>query len=128
MLRAVIIDDETNARFLLSDLIQRHFQESVTVVGEANDVDTGLIAIEKHQPDLVFLDIKMQKGTGFDLLQALKTVDFEVVFVTAYDQYAIKAFDFAAFGYLLKPVKSADLRKVIERMEKHLRRLKEGAD
>jgi two-component system, LytTR family, response regulator len=128
MLRALIIDDESNARFLLADQIQRHFEDQVTIVAEANDVDTGLEAIQKHQPDLVFLDIKMQKGTGFDLLQALKSVDFEVVFITAYDNYAIKAFDFAAFGYLLKPVKTADLRKVIERMEKQVRRIKDGAD
>jgi two-component system LytT family response regulator len=128
MIRAVIIDDEANARFLLGDLIQRHFSERLTVVGEANDVDTGIVAIERHQPDVVFLDIKMQKGTGFDLLQAMKDIHFEVVFITAYDNYAIKAFDFAAFGYLLKPVKSAELRNVVDRLEKHLRRLKEGAD
>src|SRR5687767_3403862 len=121
MIRALIIDDENNARFLLADLIKRHFSERLTVVGEANDVDTGIIAIEKHQPDVVFLDIKMQKGTGFDLLQAMKDIHFEVVFITAYDNYAIKAFDFAAFGYLLKPVKSAELRNVVDRMEKHLR-------
>jgi two-component system, LytTR family, response regulator len=128
MLRALIIDDENNARFLLAELIKRNFADRVTVVGEANDVDTGLVAIEKFQPDLVFLDIKMQKGTGFDLLEALKTVDFEVVFVTAYDNFAIKAFDFAAFGYLLKPVKSSDLGNVITRLEKQARRLKEGTD
>lgn len=128
MLHAIIIDDEKNARFLLSDLIQRHFQDRMQVVAEANDVDTGLAVLEKHAVDVVFLDIKMQKGTGFDLLSALKQVDFEVVFVTAFDNFAVKAFDFAAFGYLLKPVKSAELRKVIERLEKQARRQREGSD
>lgn len=128
MIRALIIDDETNARFLLRNLIQRHFATQVTVVGEANDVDTGIAAIAQHHPDVVFLDIKMQKGTGFDLLQAMQSVDFEVIFITAYDNFAIRAFDFAAFGYLLKPVKAAELGKVIERLERHLRRQKEGAD
>jgi two-component system LytT family response regulator len=128
MLRAVIIDDEKNARFLLSDLLTRHFAERVSIVGEANDVDTGLLAIEKLQPDVVFLDIKMQKGTGFDLLQALPAIEFEAVFVTAYDNFAIKAFEFAAIGYLLKPVKSVDLRNVIERIEKQSRRTKEATE
>ncbi len=128
MIRTVIIDDEENARFLLADQIKRHFAELVTIVGEADDVDTGLEVIERTQPDLVFLDIKMPKGTGFDLLQACKRIDFEVVFVTAFDNFAIKAFDFAAFGYLLKPVKTAELSKVIERMDKQSRRLKDSAD
>lgn len=128
MIKALIIDDESNARFLLAELLGRHFQDTVNVVGEANDVDTGIEAVHRHQPDVVFLDIKMQKGSGFDLLQSLKQVDFEVVFVTAYDNYAIKAFEFAAFGYLLKPVKATDLRAVIERLDRHLRKLREGAD
>lgn len=128
MIRAIIIDDEKNARFLLRGLIERHFEQTVEVVAEANDVDTGMKAIAKHQPDLVFLDIKMQKGTGFDLLQQIEHVDFEVIFITAYDNFAVKAFEFAAFGYLLKPVKSGELRKTVARLENHLKRLKEGVD
>lgn len=115
-IRVILIDDEENARFLLNDLIQRNYATEVEVIAQANDVDTGYEAIQRYQPDLVFLDIKMQKGTGFDLLARFDSMNFDVVFVTAYDQYAIKAFEFSAFGYLLKPVKSAELGKVIARM------------
>ncbi len=119
-IKAILIDDEENARFLLNDLIQRNYSDSVEVIAHANDVESGYAAIQSYKPDLVFLDIKMQKGTGFDLLDKFETLNFEVVFVTAYDQYAIKAFEFSAFGYLLKPVKSSELGKVIARMENHV--------
>lgn len=128
MIKAIIIDDEKRARHLLKGLLEQHFNGSIEVVGEGDDVDTGVKAIKKHKPDLVFLDIKMHKGTGFDLLQQLKKVDFEVIFITAYDNYAVKAFQFSAFGYLLKPIKTRELRDVVTNLENHLQRLKEGAD
>lgn len=128
MIRAIIIDDEKRARHLLRGLLEQHFGDSIEIVGEGDDVDTGMKAIKKHKPDLVFLDIQMHQGSGFDLLQQLKKVDFEVVFITAYDQYAVKAFQFSAFGYLLKPIKTRELRIVVSKLENHLQRLKEGAD
>lgn len=127
-IRAILIDDEENARFLLNDLIQRNYADQVEVVAHANDVDSGYDAILSYKPDIVFLDIKMQKGTGFDLLEKFDGLNFEVVFVTAYDQYAIKAFEFSAFGYLLKPVKSSELGKVITRMEARMLHPKEDKD
>lgn len=125
MINAVIIDDEKDARFLLHNLIEKKFGKQINVLGEADDVDPGVALIEKHKPDLVFLDIQMKKGTGFDLLKKIKKIDFEVIFITAYNQYAVDAFKFSAFGYLLKPIKSKDLGEVIEKLEKHLSELKQ---
>ncbi len=128
MIRAIIIDDEQRARKLLRNLVEQGFSDSIEIVAEGDDVDTGIVAIKKHQPDLVFLDIKMHKGSGFDLLQELKDVNFEVIFVTAYDQYAVKAFQFSAFGYLMKPIKSRDLNSVVDKLKNHIDSLKDGVN
>lgn len=116
IIKALIIDDEKAARFLLRNLLEKKFSEYVSVVGEASDVESGLIAIEEQQPDLIFLDIKMPNGTGFDLLSRLPVNKFEVIFVTAFDSYAIKAFQFSAFGYLLKPLKEKELSVLLEKL------------
>lgn len=123
MIRAVIVEDEGRARQLLHSIVSQHLGDRVKIVGEADDVQSGLTAIKKHKPNLVFLDIQMPGGTGFDLLAQLDQVDFEVVFVTAYDEYAIKAIQFSAFGYLLKPIKPMDLFEVISRLENHFQQL-----
>ncbi|MDX2360729.1 MAG: LytTR family DNA-binding domain-containing protein [Crocinitomicaceae bacterium] len=120
MIKAIIIDDEKDARFLLRNLLEKKFGKQIKILAEAEDVEPGIEAIEKHKPDLVFLDIQMKKGTGFDLLNKLGTVDFEVIFITAYDQYAVDAFKFSAFGYLLKPIKTKDLAEVISKLEVHM--------
>ncbi len=118
MIHAVIIDDEKDARFLLRNLIEKKFGSKVAIIGEADDVDSGLELITEIQPDLVFLDVQMKSGTGFDLLGQIKTVNFEVIFITAYNEYAIEAFKFSAFGYLLKPIKASDLASAIEKLQK----------
>lgn len=117
MINAILVDDEEDARFMLRTLLERHFQNRVRIIAEADDVDTGVEAVNKHRPDLVFLDIKMPQGTGFDVLKKLDSTDFEVIFVTAYDQFAIKAFQFSAIGYLMKPIKIAELKKTIENVQ-----------
>lgn len=127
MIKTIIIDDEKRARNLLKNLLDQNFSDTIEVIAEGDDVDTGIAVIEKHQPDLVFLDIKMHQGSGFDLLQQLKHINFEVIFITAYDQYAVKAFQFSAFGYLMKPIKVRELSKVITRLQHHLTNLKEDA-
>jgi two-component system LytT family response regulator len=128
MIKALIIDDEKDARFLLRNILEHNYKDHIQVVDEADDVDSGITIIKKHQPDLVFLDIKMPQGTGFDLLQKLDQVNFEVIFITAYDSYAIQAFQFSAFDYLLKPIKSTELTSTISRLTSHLENLKLGVD
>ncbi len=114
MIKAVIVDDESDARFLLRNLIEENFADQITVMAEAAHLDEAEIAINTHKPDVVFLDIRLREGTGFDLINNLKDKNFEVVFVTAYNQYAVRAFKFSAFGYLMKPIKLRELKKVIE--------------
>lgn len=117
MIKALLIDDEKDARFILRNLLERKHSEQIEVIGEANDVAPGIEAIKSLKPDLVFLDIQMKKGTGFDLLSQLDEINFEIIFVTAYNQYGVEAFKFSAFGYLLKPVNSRDLGEVISKLQ-----------
>src|SRR6056297_1499338 len=114
MIKALIIDDEEDARFMLRSLIERHFSDKIEIAGEADSVSDGIELINRQKPELVFLDIRMNRETGFDLLEAIEDKDFEVVFVTAYDEYAVNAFRFSAMGYLMKPVKISALREVID--------------
>ena len=109
MIRAVIIDDEKDARDVLANILKEHF-DSIKVVGQADDIESGVQVIHESSPQLVFLDIKMPGGTGFDLLERIPEKDFEVVFVTAFDTFTMKAFEFSAIGYLLKPIKLKDLK------------------
>ena len=116
MLQTIIIDDEKDARNAFRILVNK-FVKNVDIIGEADNVKNGIERIKRLQPELVFLDINMQDGTGFDLLDQLETIDFHLVFITAYDQYAIKAFKYAALDYLLKPIDLQELRKCIERIK-----------
>lgn len=111
LLRTLIVDDEAHIRRSLSSMLSG---DSLTeVVGTADGVVCGLEAIEKYQPDLVLLDIKMNDGSGFDLLQRSKPLNFKVIFITAFEEYAIRAFRFSAIDYLLKPVNPDDLHEAI---------------
>ncbi len=125
MIKSVIIDDEAQARSVVRNLL-KDSNHPIEVVGEGDDVASGLQVISDTRPDLVFLDIHLRGGSGFDLLSQLEQVPFEVVFVTAYDQYALKAFQCSAFGYLLKPVRLSELRKVLDKLQEQ-RRLREQA-
>ena len=115
MINAVIIDDENAGRDILSDLLAKHCPQ-VKVLAEAGSVAAGLETIKTHRPALVFLDIEMPDGSGFDLLERARNVDFDVIFITAYDQYAIKAFRYAAADYLLKPVRPQELAEAVNRV------------
>jgi two-component system, LytTR family, response regulator len=110
--RAVVIDDEPGARSDLLELL-RH-EPGVTVVGEAADVEGGTRMIDRVRPDLIFLDIQLGQRSGFELLDRLEQV-VPVIFVTAHDQHAIRAFEVNAVDYLLKPVVAARLRSALER-------------
>lgn len=118
MVRAVIIDDEANSRESIREVL-RLYCDDVVVVGEAESIVTGLKAITEFKPDLVFLDIRMPDGTGFDLLQRLGKIDFRIIFVTAYEEYAIKAFKFNAIDYITKPVDPEDLKLAVEKASEY---------
>jgi len=114
MIRTLLIDDEkpfiTSVKTLLSSVAD------VVVVGEARSVASGLVQIDELEPDLIFLDIEMEDGTGFDLLKQIDRRDFKVIFITAYDHYAVEAFRFSAIDYLLKPITSVDLYAALDKV------------
>ncbi|NMM47428.1 LytR/AlgR family response regulator transcription factor [Marinigracilibium pacificum] len=116
MLSSIIVDDESRSRESLQILLT-DFCEGVEVVSLCQNVKEGIEAIELHDPDIVFLDIQMQRETGFDLLASFKEINFEIIFTTAYSDYAIKAFQFCALDYLLKPIDVQDLQNAITKVK-----------
>ncbi len=118
-MRAVLIDDEISNLENLQTLLEKHCSQ-VTILATAQNVSDAVGAIEKHLPHLVFLDIQMGEQTGFDVLKLLPTRNFEVIFVTAYDQYGIKAVKFAALDYLLKPIDIEELINAVNKAEQKL--------
>ncbi len=114
-LKAIVIDDERLARKHLTDLL-KHFS-AIEVIAEADSCKRGIALLKECQPDILFLDIQLAGETGFDLLEKVET-NFHLVFVTAYDDYAIRAFEVNACDYLLKPVNPERLRVTIERLLK----------
>src|SRR5919112_6162809 len=114
-MKAIIIDDERLARTELRKLLQ-DFPE-IEIVDEASNADEGIQKIENHNPDLVFLDIQMPGKTGFDMLSELDHAP-QVIFTTAYDEYALKAFEVNALDYLLKPVEPRRLADAVEKLKR----------
>jgi two-component system LytT family response regulator len=114
MLNVIIIDDERACRQLLISLLNRHCP-SVTVMAEANSVESGVAAIKEKRPHLVFLDIQMPKGTGFKLLEQFEDIFFEIIFVTSFDKYALNAIKFSALDYLLKPINVLELKNAVDK-------------
>lgn len=113
-IKAVIIDDERHNLDNLQELLNTYCPQ-VTIADTARSADEGKTIILKNQPDLLFLDIQMPGKNGFDLLRELNNYDFEVIFVTAYDQYAIQAMRFSALDYLLKPIDINELQAAVDR-------------
>jgi len=118
-MKAILIDDEISNLQNLRTLLEKHCPQ-VTIMATAQNINDAVNIIEKYSPDLVFLDIQMGKQTGFDVLKLLPTRNFEVIFVTAYDQYGIQAVKFAALDYLLKPVDIEELIKAVNKAEHKL--------
>ena len=116
MLRSVLIDDELKARENLTNILGEYCDD-VEVLAKEGNVRDGLRAIEENKPDLVFLDIMMHKETGFDLLQELDEIDFDIIFVTAHDKFAVKAFKFCALDYLLKPINITELQDAVAKVQ-----------
>lgn len=114
MITAVIIDDEQNNIDNLKALLQKHCT-NITIVASALNAHDGKEIILQQKPDLVFLDIQMPVTSGFDLLKSFSSFLFEIIFVTAYDQYALQAIKFSAVDYILKPIKVNDLKNAVEK-------------
>jgi two-component system LytT family response regulator len=125
MIKAVIIDDEQNNIDNLQYLLTRHCPH-IQLAGSARNAMAGQALIEQHQPDLVFLDIRMPEKNGFELLQSLPGYRFEVIFVTAYDLYGIQAVKFAAIDYLLKPIHAEELKTAVHKVAEKNRQQKQN--
>lgn len=116
MIKSILIDDERNALEMMEWLLKTYCPQ-VEVVEMCLSAEQGIEAIRKHKPDVVFLDIEMPKMNGFGMLEQFDKLFFDVVFCTAYDQFAIKAFRYSALNYLLKPVDPEDLKTTVARLE-----------
>lgn len=119
MLRAIVVDDIEAIRKDHIAILKNNCP-NVTVIGQADSVESGVSLIRQLAPDIVFLDVEMPDGNGFDLLQKLKPFDFRVIFITGYEDFAIRAFRFSAIDYLLKPVKATDLVEAVKKAEQSL--------
>ena len=115
MIRTILIDDENNALEVLEILLKKYCP-IVEILEKCNGGKAGIDAIEKHQPDLVFIDIEMPHINGFDVLTATKNYKYKIIFTTAYNQFAIKAFKFSAIDYLLKPIDFEELKEAVNKI------------
>lgn len=114
MLKAIIVDDEPYCCETITTLLEDN--RDVEIAAVCNNAADALDAIQKYSPDIVFLDVEMPRMNGFEMLEQLPSVDFEIIFTTSYDQYALKAIRFSAIDYLLKPVDSDELQKAIKKI------------
>lgn len=115
MVSAIIVDDEAKGRLALREKLSAYCPQ-IHVLAEAENGQEALLLIQHHQPQLIFLDIEMPRMNGFEMLNELTEKNFQIIFTTAYDQYAIKAIKYAAFDYLLKPIDIEELKAAIEKV------------
>ncbi|MBL0330952.1 MAG: response regulator transcription factor [Bacteroidetes bacterium] len=116
MIKAIIVDDELGARESLSKMLEKNCKQ-IEVVAKVDSMLSAFEAITNKEPDLVFLDIEMPNGNAFDLLEKFKKINFNIIFTTAYDHYAIKAIKFSAIDYILKPIDPEELVNAVRRFE-----------
>ena len=120
MIKAIIVDDDSMSRKALDMLLKKHCK-NVEVIAEAESVQSALETVSANPTDVVFLDIEMPDGDGFKFLESLPEIKFEIIFTTSHNDYAIKAFKYAAIDYLTKPVKGKDLKAAVERLEQKMK-------
>ncbi len=118
MIKAILVDDEQKATETLKMMLEEYCPD-IEITGTANSAIEGVKEINSKKPDLVFLDVQMPNGTGFDLLESIPERKFDVIFVTAYNEYAIKAFKYSAIDYILKPVEINELITAVDRFKKN---------
>jgi len=114
MIKIIIIDDESRARIAIENIILSNLKD-VEIVDRAEDVKSGLNSILKHKPNIVLLDINLPDGTGFDILRQIPKIDFKLIFITAHEEYAVKAIKFSALDYIVKPIDVSELIAAVER-------------
>jgi len=119
MLRAIIIDDEPYCCEILAAMLESDCPD-VEIVRICNNGPDAIAAIKKYSPNIIFLDVEMPKMNGFEMLERIPVVNFEIIFTTSYDQYAIKAIRFSALDYLLKPIDREDLQKAVQKVIQRL--------
>jgi len=115
MIEAVLVDDENKAREYLTNIISKNCP-NIRIIGYASNAEEGFQIIDELKPSLVFLDVEMPGGNGFDMLERFDSVNFDVIFTTAYDHYAIKAIEYSAIGYLMKPISKDRLTEAVEKV------------
>ncbi len=115
MIKAIIVDDEKNSREVIAEILNDCFDE-IKIVAQAENVKESIKEIEKHTPNLLFLDIDLPDGTGFDILKNVEYRDMKVIFISAHQDYAIQAIKFSAFDFILKPFNSGELIKTVRRV------------
>lgn len=120
---AIIVDDEVSARDILKLLLAKHCPE-IEVIGENEDLESAVINIKKNKPDIVFLDIEMPNYAGYEIVEFFEEINFEIIFVTAYDHYAIKAFELSAIDYLLKPIEISRLKESVCKLQSRIGNIK----
>jgi two-component system LytT family response regulator len=116
MLNAIIVDDEPYCCEILAAMLETECPQ-VNIVSICNNAGTAMAAIEKHSPEIVFLDVEMPRMNGFEMLEKLPSINFHIIFTTSYDQYALKAIRFSALDYLLKPVDREELKRAVQKAE-----------
>jgi two-component system LytT family response regulator len=116
MLKAIVIDDEIKIREYIVNTIEKN--SDITIIGSCGSVKEGLILLKYCNPDVVFLDIQLSDGTAFDILSELESIDFRLVFITSYEQYALKAIKCGAFDYILKPLDIDEIKETVEKLYK----------
>ncbi len=116
-MKVIIIDDDNRVLNIISNLITTGFTD-IEIVATAGDIKEGYHSINEHKPDLVFLDINLPDGTGFDLLKKIQTIDFRIIFITAYEEYAVQAIKVSALDYILKPVDAEELYEAVNKARK----------
>jgi two-component system, LytTR family, response regulator len=124
MIKAIHIEDEKRNVLLLDSLVKQHCSQSISMEGNASNIDDAIVLIKKVNPQLVFLDIELDGGNSFELLDKIGEFHFQVIFITAYNNYAVKAFKYNAIDYLLKPIDNNELKTAVE---KALQRINESA-